>query len=203
VASQKRELVGLSRGIDAGLMLEGYRKGIFAMSYWGLLYQWWAPDPRGVLPLERLRVTRSLRQSASRYSVRFDEDFDEVLASCADPERPGGWIDPGLEAAYRDLHHLGHAHSVEARDADGRLAGGLFVVNIGGFISGESMFHRARDASKVALLGLVEHLRDREQPILLDTQWRTGHLASLGVVDVPRSDYLRRLEQVIDRPDVW
>ncbi|MEZ5119588.1 MAG: leucyl/phenylalanyl-tRNA--protein transferase [Candidatus Nanopelagicales bacterium] len=203
MASEKRELVGFSRGIDAGLMLEGYRKGIFAMSYWGLMYQWWAPDPRGVLPLDGLRVSRSLRKSASRYRVGYDEDFEEVLTLCADPERPGGWIDPGLQDAYRELHRLGHAHSVEARDYEGRLAGGLFVVNIGGFISGESMFHRARDASKVALVGLVERLRNREQPVLLDTQWRTEHLTSLGVVDVPRHLYLRRLEQVIDRPDVW
>lgn len=200
MASEKRELVGFSRGIDADAMLVGYRKGIFAMSYWGLLYQWWAPDPRGVLPLERLRVTRSLRKSRSRYRVTFDTDFTGVLAGCADPSRDGGWIDPGLQRAYVELHRRGYAHSVETRDHEGELVGGLFGVNIGGFFSGESMFSHARDASKVALVALVERLTESGRPVLLDTQWRTEHLASLGVVDMRRAAYLEQLAGVIDAP---
>ncbi len=197
MASEKRELVGFSRGIDAGLMLEGYRKGVFAMSYWGLMYQWWSPDPRGILPLDGLRVSRSLRKSASHYRVSFDEDFDEVLAFCADPQRPGGWIDPGLEAAYRDLHRLGHAHSVEARDSEGGLAGGLFVVNIGGFVSGESMFHRARDASKVALARLVDECR-RRGVRLIDCQMATEHLFSLGSRTLARARFVELLADWAD-----
>ena len=202
MASEKRELVGFSRSISADDMIVGYRRGMFAMSYWGVLYQWWSPDPRGVLPLDGLRVTRSLRKSMRRFDVVFDTDFPAVLSACADPDRPGGWIDPGLTEAYLDLHRRGYAHSVEARDVDGRLAGGLFVVCIGGFVSGESMFHTAPDASKVALVGLVERLRLASGPVLLDTQWRTEHLATLGVVDMPRRRYLRALWGVVDGPTV-
>jgi len=202
VASEKRELVGFSRSISADDMIVGYRRGMFAMSYWGVLYQWWSPDPRGVLPLDGLRVTRSLRKSMRRFDVVIDADFPAVLAACADPERPGGWIDPGLTEAYLELHRRGYAHSVEARDASGHLAGGLFVVSIGGFVSGESMFHTATDASKVALVGLVERLREAGGPVLLDTQWRTEHLATLGVVDMPRRRYLRALWGVVDGPTV-
>lgn len=202
MASEKRELIGFSRSITAADMLVGYRRGMFAMSYWGVLYQWWSPDPRGVLPLDGLRVTRSLRKSMRRFDVVFDADFEAVLSACANPDRPGGWIDPVLHQAYLQLHHRGYAHSVETRDAQGRLVGGLFVVNIGGFVSGESMFHTATDASKAALVALVDRLRAADAPVLLDTQWRTEHLATLGVVDVPRRQYLRALSEVVDRPNV-
>jgi leucyl/phenylalanyl-tRNA---protein transferase len=201
VVNEKRELVGFSKTIDADDMLAGYRRGMFAMSHWGLLYQWWSPDPRGVLPLDNLKVTRSLRKSARRYTVTLDTAFEEVLARCADPSRFGGWIDPGLEKGYLDLHHRGYAHSVEARDASGQVVGGLFGVCIGGFFSGESMFHTATDASKVALMGLVERLQRAQQPILLDTQWRTEHLTSLGVIDVRRTEYLRQLAAVVNQPN--
>lgn len=190
-------------GIDATAMLAGYRKGQFAMPYMDVLYQWFSPNPRGVLPLDRLRVPRSLRKSVARYTVVRDQDFDSVLAQCADRRRPGGWIDTRLHDAYRQLHQLGYAHSVETRDEHGDLVGGLFVVSIGSFVSGESMFHRARDASKVALVGLVQWLRTRDQPVLLDTQWATPHLRTLGVVEIPRPQYLRRLDQVIDAPGLW
>ena len=203
MAHTNRELIGFSRGISAQSMLLGYRAGAFAMSYRAPLYQWWSPDPRGVLPLDGLRMTRSLRKSVARFSVTFDKAFADVLAQCADPRRRGGWIDTGLRRAYLELHRAGHAHSVETRDDRGDLVGGLFVVNLGGFVSGESMFHRDRDASKVALVSLVARLREREQPVLLDTQWCTEHLSSLGVREVSREDYLRRLAGVIDRPDVW
>lgn len=183
-------------------MLVGYRKGIFAMSDWGLVYKWWSPDPRGVLPLDRLRMTRSLCKSVGRYTTTVDGDFEAVLQRCADPGRSGGWIDAGLARGYLRLHAMGYAHSVETRDDAGTLVGGLFGVNIGGFFSGESMFHTARDASKVALVALVERLRQAEQPVLLDTQWRTEHLASLGVIDVDRGVYLQRLAAVIDSPQV-
>ena len=202
MVSEKRELVGFSRTITADDMLAGYRRGLFPMSYWGLLYQWWSPDPRGVLPVADLRVTRSLRKSVRRYATSFDGDSAAVVAACSDPDRPGGWIDPGLEKAYLDLHERGFAHSVETRDASGELVGGLFGVNIGGFFAGESMFHTAADASKVALVALVERLQAAGPPILLDTQWRTEHLASLGVVEIRRSEYLRLLATALARPNV-
>jgi leucyl/phenylalanyl-tRNA--protein transferase len=163
---------------------------------------WWSPDPRGVLPLDGLRVSRSLRRSLRRFSVRVDTAFDEVIAACADPSRAGGWITQEIATAYRELHRLGWAHSVEAWSDDGRLVGGLYGVCIGGLFAGESMFHTETDASKVALVALVERLRAGGAE-LLDVQWSTPHLASLGVVEISRSDYLRRLGRAVRRPDAW
>lgn len=163
---------------------------------------WWSPDPRAILPLDGLRVSRSLRRSLRRFDLRVDTAFDEVVASCADPSRHGGWITPAIAGAYGRLHRLGWAHSVEAWTADGRLAGGLYGVAIGGLFAGESMFHREADASKVALVGLVEGLR-AGGATLLDVQWLTPHLASLGAIELPRAEYLRRLVEAIHRPPVW
>jgi leucyl/phenylalanyl-tRNA--protein transferase len=160
---------------------------------------WWSPDPRGVLPLDGLRVSRSLRRSCARYEVRVDTAFDAVIDACADPRRPHGWIDERISTAYRTLHQLGWVHSVEAWTPEGELAGGLYGVAIGGLFAGESMFHHRTDASKVALVHLVEVLRDGGAT-LLDVQWRTDHLASLGVVAIPRDDYLARLTDALRRP---
>lgn len=160
------------------------------------LLAWWSPDPRAILPLDGLRVTRSLRQSMRRFEVRVDTAFDEVVAACADPSRPGGWITPAIAEAYGTLHRLGYAHSVEAWTIDGRLAGGLYGVGIERLFAGESMFHRERDASKVALVGLVEWLR-RRRATLLDVQWSTPHLESLGVVEIPRPRYLELLAEAV------
>lgn len=193
-------MVGVSSTVDADLMLAGYRKGLFAMAYSPRLYQWWSPDPRGMLPLDRLRVTRSLRKSMRRFTTTIDADFPAVLAHCANVKRPGGWIDARLARGYLELHQRGHAHSVEVWDREGALAGGLFTVTVGGFVSGESMFHLQRDASKVALVALVERLRQCEGPVLLDTQWSTPHLASLGVVEVRRREFQRRLRKVTAVP---
>ena len=159
---------------------------------------WWSPDPRGILPLDGLHVGRSLRRSCTRFDVRVDTAFEAVVDACADPSRAGRWITPSIRDAYVRLHHLGWAHSVEAWDGEG-LAGGLYGVAVGGLFAGESMFHRRTDASKVALVGLVERLRDGGAS-LLDVQWVTPHLASLGVVEVPRREYLRRLADAIERP---
>ena len=153
-----------------------------------------------MLPLSGLRVTRSMRQSARQFEIRVDTAFADVVAGCADPGREGGWIDDQIVAAYSELHRLGWAHSVEAW-RDGELAGGLYGVAIGGLFAGESMFSRARDASKVALMGLVDLLSDEHADRrLLDTQWQTPHLATLGVIEIPRSDYLTRLERALDLP---
>ena len=157
------------------------------------LLVWWSPDPRGVLPLDGLRVSRSLRRSYARYEVRVDTAFEAVVDGCADPSRSGRWITPSIRDAYVRLHHLGWAHSVEAWDGDG-LAGGLYGVAVGGLFAGESMFARRTDASKVALVGLVERLREGGAS-LLDVQWVTPHLASLGAVEVPRAEYLARVAQ--------
>lgn len=202
-AADESGLVGVGADLLPGTLLAAYRSGMFPMPLGasGPL-GWWSPDPRGVLPLDGLRVTRSLRRSCRDYEVRVDTAFADVMAACAEPGRDGGWITPAFEAAYGELHALGWAHSVEAWTADGELAGGLYGVAVGGLFAGESMFHRRRDASKVALVGLVERLRaDGDPRRLLDVQWRTEHLATLGVVEVPRDEYLRRLAVALEVPD--
>lgn len=187
-------MVGVGADLEPGTILQAYRSGLFPMPIGrGKQIAWWSPDPRGIIPLDGLRVTRSLRQSCRRYEVRVDTAFEEVITACADPSREGGWITPEMHAAYVRLHEMGWVHSVEAWADDGTLAGGLYGVSIGGFFAGESMFHRRRDASKVALVALVERMREGGAT-LLDVQWTTPHLKSLGAVDVPRDEYLRLLE---------
>jgi leucyl/phenylalanyl-tRNA--protein transferase len=155
---------------------------------------------RGILPLDGLHVSRSLRRSARRFEIRVDTACAQVIDACADPRRPHAWIDRHVRAAYLRLHELGWVHSVEAW-RDGRLAGGLYGVAIGGLFAGESMFHRETDASKVALLGLVELLSDEHADRrLVDVQWQTAHLASLGVVEIARDDYLGRLAAALPVP---
>lgn len=195
-----------------GTLLAAYRAGLFPMGLGrggrGPL-GWWSPDPRGVLPVDGVRVSRSLRAACRRFEVRVDTAFDAVLDACADRRRPGAWITPRMARAYRELHRLGWAHSVETWTPDGRLAGGLYGVAVGGLFAGESMFHGhspsdprfGRDASKVAVVGLVELLRSAPAaPRLLDVQWRTDHLATLGVVEIPRPEYLRLLAAALDSP---
>lgn len=190
-------VVGMGADLEPGTLLAAYRSGLFPMPVdRGSLTAWWSPDPRGILPLDRLRVTRSLRQSARRFEIRVDTAFAAVVDECRDPRRDGAWITPAIKDAYVRLHELGWAHSVEAWSADGRLVGGLYGVAVGGAFAGESMFHLERDASKVALTALVRILRDGGA-VLLDVQWTTDHLISLGAVDLDRNEYLRRLRAAI------
>ena len=162
---------------------------------------WWSPDPRGVLPLDGLRVPRSLRQACRRYETSVDSAFGEVLDACATPRPNGGdWIDPSIVAAYRRLHELGWAHSVEVWH-DGELVGGLYGVAIGGLFAGESMFHRRRDASKVALVHLVELLSETDTlDRVLDVQWVTPHLETLGAIEVPRTRYVDAVRRAVELP---
>jgi leucyl/phenylalanyl-tRNA--protein transferase len=204
-APEGEDLLAVGADLEPGTLLAAYRAGLFPMpvSRRGPV-GWWSPDPRGVLPLSGLRVTRSLRAATRRYTIRVDTAYDEVVAGCADRRRPGGWIRPDVVAAYRRLHDLGWVHSVEAwsRGADGRdrLVGGLYGVAVGGLFAGESMFHRDRDASKVALVALVERLLDSGGDRLLDVQWATPHLVSLGAVEVTRPAYLAHLAEALPLP---
>jgi leucyl/phenylalanyl-tRNA--protein transferase len=184
--------------LEPGTLLAAYRVGLFPMPVArGRRVAWWSPDPRGIIPLDALRVSRSLRQSCRRYEVRYDTAFAEVITTCATVDRDGGWITNEVVRAYTRLHAMGWAHSVEAWNEHGELVGGLYGVAMGGFFAGESMFHHERDASKVALVGLVDHLNESGAS-LLDIQWTTPHLETLGAIDVPRRKYLERLAEALD-----
>lgn len=204
-----QDLVALSDEFDADLVLEAYAAGVFPMPLHDAgwpddLMGWWSPMRRGVLPLEFLRVTRSLRQSAKRYRVTVDAAFDDVIGRCADPRRSGGWIDAAVTRVYTELHRRGVVHSVEVWTPTGTLAGGLYGVSVGGLFAGESMFHDpvvGRDASKVALMALVDLLAEDGRDRLLDVQWLTDHLASLGAVEVDREEYLELLADALDLPE--
>lgn len=204
------DFLGSGADLDPGTLLAAYRTGAFPMpiSRRGRI-GWWSPDPRGVLPLAGLHVSRSLRAARRKFEIRVDTAYDEVVRGCADPRRPGGWIRRDVVAAYRVLYDLGWVHSVEAwsvgPDGRERLSGGLYGVAVGGLFAGESMFHKSdrrdRNASKVAVVGLVEMLRAAGGAgRLLDVQWATQHLMSLGAVEVARPAYLDLLATALDLP---
>lgn len=204
-AAGDTEVIGVGADLEPGTLLAAYRAGVFPMPAGRVgrgRIAWWSPDPRGVILVgqpDGLRVSRSLRKSCHRFDIRIDTAFEQVLASCADRRRLGAWIDPDIARAYRRLHQLGWVHSVEAWDVDGRLAGGLYGVAIGGLFAGESMFHHQTDASKVALVGLVGLMREAGSS-LLDVQWATSHLASLGAMAITRSRYHALLRAALVQP---
>ncbi len=197
------DLVAVGADLEPGTVLEAYSAGLFPMGvgkHGGQPIGWWSPDPRGILRLPDLHVSRSLRRSVRRFEIRVDTAFAEVVAGCANPSRDGRWITPEVTAAYTRLHQLGWAHSVEVL-RDGVLVGGLYGLALGGLFAGESMFHRVTDASKAALVGLHSLLAaDGDPRRLIDVQWRTGHLATLGISEVPRKEYLRLLAQALTAP---
>lgn len=195
------DLVAIGADLEPGTLLAAYRVGLFPMPHGRRRIGWWCPQWRGVLRPADLKVSRSLRRSARDFEIRVDTAFDAVVEACADPRRPDGWIDDRIKHAYGTLHRLGWAHSVEAW-RDGRLAGGLYGVAIGGLFAGESMFHHERDASKVALRGLVQLLQEDAGAVrrLVDVQWLTPHLGTLGVTEVPRAAYLEMLPELFAAP---
>ncbi|MCW2785159.1 MAG: aat [Marmoricola sp.] len=198
------DLIAFGGDLDPATLLAAYRGGLFPMpadvDADDDEVAWWSPALRGVLPLDGLVVSRSLRVSVRRYEVRVNTAFAEVVAGCADPSRDGAWIDTSIAAAYRRLHELGWAHSVETW-YDGELVGGLYGIAIGGLFAGESMFSHRTDASKVALVHLVALLTDEHAgQRILDTQWQTDHLATLGVVEIPRARYLAKLAEALTLP---
>ncbi len=182
--------------IDPEVLLQGYRLGVFPMAMADGAIEWFSPDPRAILPLEEFHVPRTLERVARKKSVeiRIDVSFVEVMRECA--RRPETWINDEIVASYAKLHELGHAHSVETWQ-NGKLAGGLYGVAIGGAFFGESMFHHVRDASKIALLGLVERLRAKKF-VLLDTQWTTPHLKQFNAIEIPRPKYLHLLTTAVN-----
>lgn len=181
-------------------LLDAYRRGIFPWYSGGEPILWWSPDPRMVLFCDELKVSRSLAKNVRNrgFEVRIDSAFAKVIKACAGPRKgeTGTWLSRDMQAAYLTLHRSGHAHSVETW-RDGRLVGGLYGVSIGRMFYGESMFSTETDASKVALVGLVEDLRRRAMP-LIDCQQRTPLLASLGAREIPRREFLRRVAALVD-----
>lgn len=190
------DVIAVGGDLSPGTILQAYRKGLFPMHLPDGHLGWWSPVERAILPLDGFRVSRSLRQSTRRFTITLDEDFASVIDGCADPQREGGWITPDFVEAYTELHRLGWAHSIEVRDMDGVVVGGLYGVAINGLFAGESMFHRVRDASKVALLHLVV-LMNEGGGRLIDVQWLTPHLEALGAVVVGRRAYLDLLSQAL------
>ena len=195
----------LAAGADLSLerLLEAYRRGIFPWYSSGQPPLWWSPDPRMVLECEALKVSRSLSKNLRNkgYEVRVDTAFPEVLRGCSAPRRDerGTWLGPDMRTAYARLHGAGYAHSFETW-RDGKLVGGLYGVALGRMFYGESMFSRATDASKVALVGLVQMLRSRGFP-LIDCQVHTPLLESLGAREIPRREFLRALASLVNYPE--
>ena len=190
-------LVAVGGDLRPARLLDAYRHGIFPWYSDGEPVLWWSPDPRAIFELDGLHVSRRLRRTirSGRFTPTVNRDFTGVMRGCADRPGEGTWITADMIAAYEELHRRGHAHSVEVWH-EGRLAGGVYGVAVGGLFAGESMFTRVRDASKVALAYLVERLRQRGF-WLFDIQLLTPHTASLGAVEIPRGKYLARLRQAL------
>jgi leucyl/phenylalanyl-tRNA--protein transferase len=185
--------------LDPALVVRAYREGIFPMAVEDGQIGWFSPDPRGVLPLDSFHVPSRLARviRSGRFEVTADRAFEAVMRACADRPDDGTWISDDILECYLALHRLGIAHSIETWQG-GALAGGLYGVHLGGAFFGESMFHRVRDASKVALAELVARLT-RRGFLLLDTQWVTPHLEQFGAVEIPRRDYLHLLKRALTK----
>jgi leucyl/phenylalanyl-tRNA--protein transferase len=195
-----RAPLGIGADLEPGTLIAAYRAGIFPWPDDMGRLLWWSPDPRAVLPLEGFHESRSLARARRRFTVTRDVAFDDVMRGCATSHGPT-WITPAMFVAYVRLHETGWAHSVEVW-REGALAGGVYGVSVGGLFAAESMFHRERDASKVALAALVAHMAARGFG-LLDVQLLTPHLASLGAIEIPRDAYLARLASVQSLAVEW
>jgi leucyl/phenylalanyl-tRNA--protein transferase len=197
-------IVGFGGKLSPEWLLDAYRHGIFPwpIGEIDLPMAWWSPDPRAIIELDRFHVSRRLRRTCNseRFTATLDRDFPGVIRGCATAGNRTGntWLTKKMIAAYIRLHRLGHAHSVEVWHEE-TLAGGTYGVAIGGFFAAESMFYRVSEASKVALVHLVEHLKHRGY-VLMDIQQLTPHTARFGAIEIPRREYLARLAEAIDKP---
>ncbi|MFT4003322.1 MAG: leucyl/phenylalanyl-tRNA--protein transferase [Rhizobium sp.] len=197
---------GKHPGITPEILLRAYSIGLFPMAESADDPEifWVEPELRGIIPLDTFHVSRSLakRIRQNPFDIRFDTDFEAVIAACAEQtsERPSTWINDTIRSLYSTLHHIGHAHSVEAWEG-GTLVGGLYGVSLGSAFFGESMFSRRTDASKICLVHLVERLRERGFT-LLDTQFTTEHLKTFGAIDMPKDAYAAMLEEAMESPDL-
>ncbi|HSQ61713.1 MAG TPA: leucyl/phenylalanyl-tRNA--protein transferase [Polyangiaceae bacterium] len=197
-----RDIVAVGTDYRPGTILQAYRLGIFPWPQDEELVGWFSPDPRAILPLDTLHWSRSLRRTLRHHPFRItvDQAFRRTMQACGEQREGGTWITPGMLDGYEELHRLGWAHSLEVWEPESEeLVGGIYGIAIGAAFAGESMFHRRTDASKIAFANLAERLRDGGYE-LFDVQVMNPHLASLGCVEIPRAEYLRRLARAIAKP---
>jgi leucyl/phenylalanyl-tRNA--protein transferase len=194
--------VGLGGDLSPTTLLRAYCEGVFPWFNEGDPILWWSPNPRAVIELDGLHISRRLARTirSGKFRVTINRCFEEVMRACGENRREGTWITPQMLAAYTELHRFGFAHSVETWLGD-QLAGGVYGVAIGGLFAAESMFYRVSDGSKVALVSLVERLRDRGFE-LLDVQMTTCHTERMGAINIPRSTYLKRLSAAVSRHEI-
>lgn len=199
-------LLAAGAALDVATLVQAYAQGIFPWFSEGQPVLWWSPDPRMVLQTADFKLHKSLRKTLHRFindaccDIRFDSAFDEVINACAGKARagqPGTWIVPDMVAAYNALHQAGHAHSIETW-IDGELAGGLYCVNLGGMVFGESMFAHHTDASKIALSALVAFCR-ASQIVMIDCQQNTQHLATLGATEISREEFIAHVHENVGK----
>ncbi len=189
--------------IEPSVLISAYAQGIFPMAMEDGEIGWFSPDPRGIIPLDTFIVPKRLARvvRSGKFEIAVNRDFPGVMQACASDREEGTWINQEIFESYVALHRRGLAHSVETWQ-DGRLVGGLYGVHLGGAFFGESMFHRVTDASKVALVALVERMRAHGFT-LLDTQWTTPHLEQFGAEEIPRAEYLSRLAAALGQRCVF
>jgi len=194
------DLVILGADLKPETVIDSYQHGIFPMHIEVANKRqigWWSPQQRGILPLNKINISKSLQKSMKKFHVSFDQAFDQVIDGCGDDKRPQGWINEEIKIAYKKLFELGYVHSVEVWNKKDELVGGLYGVEVQGLFAGESMFHKETDASKTAMVYLVKKLKDAGGKRLFDVQWQTPHLKSMGVIKIPRKKYLSMLPEVM------
>jgi leucyl/phenylalanyl-tRNA--protein transferase len=196
----KDDLVILGADLKPETVIDSYTHGIFPMHIDVSNKQqigWWSPQQRGILPLNKINISKSLQKSMNKFQVSFDQAFDQVIDGCGDDKRPQGWINKEIKIAYKKLFELGYVHSVEVWNKKDELVGGLYGVEVKGLFAGESMFHKETDASKTAMVYLVNKLKAAGGERILDVQWQTPHLKSMGVIKIPRKKYISLLPEVM------
>jgi leucyl/phenylalanyl-tRNA--protein transferase len=202
----KDDLVTLGADLKPETLIDSYKHGIFPMHIQVENKReigWWSPQQRGILPLNKINVSSSLKKSMKKYFVTFDQDFDAVIEGCGDDKRPKGWINKDIKTAYKKLFDLGYVHSVEVWNKKDELVGGLYGVEVNGLFAGESMFHKQTDASKTAMVYLVNQLKEAGGERIFDVQWQTPHLKSMGVVKISRAKYISLLPEVLNTPPAF
>jgi len=199
------KLTNFGSNWDSETLISAYRVGLFPMPYEiggkESAIGWWSPKSRAIFYPGQIYISTSLKSAVKKFSVTVNQDFEAVLRACANPQRESGWINTDVISAFTALHQMGVAHSIEVWDSEGRLAGGLYGLELGGVFAGESMFHVTKNASKVALVHLGELLNDGSGRII-DTQWMTSHLESMGAKPIDRGEYCRLLPSLVAIPPI-